>query len=116
MWLAKKARSDAIYLVERVCWLMRLHFLKATLSSLAAYTAAILIGFLAGFQFTLFAALLLQVTWTLFCVIRVFQLRHSGGHNPCATQYDRESYGFALGGSISSVALLAVFVVLTQAV
>jgi hypothetical protein len=95
---------------------MRPSFWKATLISLAAYTAAILIGFLAGFQFTLVAVPLLQVTWTLFCAIRIVQLRRGGGHKPGATQYDRESYGFALGGWISSVALLAVVVVLTQAV
>ena len=95
---------------------MRRTFWKATLISLAAYTAAVLIGFLAGFQFTLFAVPLLQITWTLFCVIRIIQLRRRGGHKPDAPQYDRESYGFALGGSVSSIALLAVVVILTQVV
>ncbi len=95
---------------------MRRNFWKATLISLAAYIAAILIGFGAGFQYTLFLVVLLQVSWTLFCVIQLIQLRRNGGHKGNAEEYDRESYGFALGGSISSVALLLVMVVLTQAV
>jgi hypothetical protein len=78
--------------------------------------AAVLIGFGVDFQFTLFAVAVLQITWTLFCVIRIIQLRDSGGHKTDAPPYDRESYGFALGGLISSVALLVAFVVLTQVV
>jgi hypothetical protein len=95
---------------------MRKDFCKAALISFLAYAAAALLGFWSGFQFTFFAVLALQLTWTLFCVIRVIQLRRSGGHKTSAPQYDRESYGFALGGSISSTALLAVLVVLTQLV
>ena len=91
-------------------------FWKAALISLAAYAAAVLIGFWVGFQFTLFAVAVLQITWTLFCVIRVIQLRRGGGHKTDAPPYDRESYGFALGGAISSTALLVVLVVLTQVV
>ena len=44
-------------------------FWKAALISLAAYAAAVSIGFWVGFQFTLFAVAVLQITWTLFCVI-----------------------------------------------
>jgi hypothetical protein len=87
--------------------LMRRNFWKATLISLAAYAAAVLIGLWIDFRFTLFAVLALQITWTLFCIIRIIQLRRTGAHNPDAQPYDQESYGFALGGSISSSALLA---------
>jgi hypothetical protein len=45
------------------------NFWKAALISLAAYVAAVLIGFWVGFQFTLFAVAVLQITWTLFRVI-----------------------------------------------
>jgi hypothetical protein len=96
--------------------LMRRNFCKATLISLAAYTAAVLIGLWVDFRLTLFVVLALQVTWTLFCLIRLFQLRRAGAHKPDAPPYDRESYGFALGGSISSFVLLAVAVVFSQAV
>ena len=92
------------------------NFWKATLISLAAYAAAVLIGFWVGFQFTLFAIPVLQITWTLFCVIGIIQLRRGGGHKTDAPPYDRESYGFAVGGLIPSLVLLAVLVVLTQVV
>jgi hypothetical protein len=95
---------------------MRRNFWKATLISLAAYVAAILIGFAAGFQYTVFVVVALQASWTLFCVIRAIQLRGGGGHKASAPEYDREDYGFALGGSISSITLLVGMVVLTQAV
>jgi hypothetical protein len=80
------------------------------------YTGALLLGFWGDFRLTLFAVLALQVTWTLFCLIRIVQLRIGGGHKPDALPSDRESYGFALGGSISSLTLLAAIVVLTQVV
>lgn len=86
------------------------------LISLGAYTVALLMGFWGDFRVTLFAVLALQVTWTLFCVVRIIQLRIGGGHKPDAPLDDRDSYGFALGGSISSFALLGVMVVLTQVV
>jgi hypothetical protein len=92
------------------------NFWKATLISLGAYTVALLMGFWVDFRFTLFAVLALQVTWTLFCVIRTIQLRIGSGHKPDAPPYDRDSYGFALGGLISSFALLGVIVILTQVV
>jgi hypothetical protein len=95
---------------------MRRNFWKAMLISLGAYTVALLMGFWGDFRYTLFAVLALQVTWTLFCVIRIIQLRIGGSHKPDATPDDRDSYGFALGGSISSLALLGVMVVLTQVV
>ena len=94
---------------------MRWDFWKATLISLAAYTAVVLMGFLVDFRFTLFAVPVLQI-WTLFCIIRIFQLRRGGAHRADAMPYDRESYGFALGGLISSLILLLVLVVLSQAV
>jgi hypothetical protein len=95
---------------------MRRNFWKATLISLAAYSVAVLIGFGAGFQYTAFLVVALQASWTLFCVIRAIQLRRSGGHKASAPEYEREDYGFALGGTISSITLLVVIVVLTQAV
>jgi hypothetical protein len=95
---------------------MRRSFWKATSISLAAYAAAILIGFWGGFQFTLFAVPVFQITWTLCCIIRIIQLRRDGSQKSDAQPYDRESYGFWLGGLTSSLALLAVVVVATQAV
>jgi hypothetical protein len=95
---------------------MRKSFWKAALISLGAYAAALLPGWGGNFRLVLFAVLALQVTWTLFCVVRMIQLRSGGGYKPDAPPSDRESYGFALGGSISSLALLAVIVVLTQVV
>ncbi len=95
---------------------MRRSFWTATLISAGAYGGALLMGFGIDFRLTLLALLALQVTWTAFCVIRFIQLRMDGGHKQDAPLYDRESYGFALGGSISSVALLIVMVVLTQVV
>ena len=95
---------------------MRKSFWKATLISLVAYTAAVLIGFWSSFRFTLFAIPALQVTWTLFCAIRVIQLRRGGGNQTDALPCDRESYGFSLGGLISSSALLVALVVFSQIV
>lgn len=95
---------------------MRRNFWKAAAISLGAYTAALLMGFWGDFRFTLFAVLALQVTWTLFCLIRVIQLHIGGGHELHVQPYDQESYGFALGGSTSSIAMLVVIVVLTQVV
>jgi hypothetical protein len=95
---------------------MRRNFWKATLVSLGAYAGALLTGFMGDFRFTLFAVLALQVTWTLFCSIRLAQLRLSGAHKPHAAPDERDGYGFAAGGLVSSISLLAVIVVLTQAV
>ena len=95
---------------------MRLSFWKATLISLGAYACALLIGFLGDFRFTLFAVLALQVTWTLLCGLRFAQLRLSGAQRQDAPPDERDGYGFAAGGFVSSIALLAVIVVLTQAV
>jgi len=93
---------------------MRRNFWKATLISIAAYTAAVLIGFLADFRLTMFAVPALLVTWTLFCTIRAIQLGFGGARHPDALSCDRESYGFALGGSVSSLVLLIAIVVLSQ--
>jgi hypothetical protein len=92
------------------------NFWKATLVSVAAYAAALLIGFWGDFRFTLFAVPALQVTWTLFCVIQVVRLRLRGGHKLDAAADEREEYGFALGGALSSITFLAAIVVLTQVV
>ncbi len=93
---------------------MRRSFCKAMSISIAAYTSAVLIGFLVDFRLTMFAVPALLVTWTLFCTIRAIQLRFGGAHHPSALLYDRESYGFALGGSVSSFVLLIAIVVLSQ--
>jgi hypothetical protein len=89
---------------------------KATSILLAAYAAAVAIGYWAGFEFTLFAVPALQIACTLFCIARIIQLRRSGGHKPDAPPSDRESYGFWLGGLVSSSTLLLALVVLSQAV
>jgi hypothetical protein len=91
------------------------NFWKATLISLAAYGMAVLIGFLFDFRLTMFAVPALLFTWTLFCTLRAIQLRFGGAHQPGALSCDRESYGFALGGSVSSFVLLSTLVVLSQA-
>jgi hypothetical protein len=93
---------------------MRRKFWKATAISIAAYTTAGLIGFAIDFRLTAVAIPMLLVTWTLFCVVRAVQLRFRGAHRQDAPVFDREDYGFALGGFISSLASLAAVVVLTQ--
>ena len=95
---------------------MRRNFWKATAISFAAYCGAVAVGFGVDFRLALFCLLALQVTWTPFCVVRVIQLRFGGANKPVAEPVEREAYGFALGGSISSIALFAVMVVLTQVV
>jgi hypothetical protein len=95
---------------------MQRGFWKATLTSVTAYVSAILLGFWIGFWLSLFAVLAIQVTWTLFCVCRLVQLRIGGGYKITAEPYERDDYGFALGGALSSLALLIVILVLTQAV
>jgi hypothetical protein len=90
-------------------------FWKAALISIATYTGAVLVGFVLDFRLTAFAVAAIQITWTLFCVIRVIQLRRDGSYKPDAPPYDRDSYEFALGGSISSSALLLAVVALSQA-
>jgi len=93
---------------------MKRNFWKAALISIAAYTIAGLIGVCGDFRYAAFAIVALQATWTLFCMIRLIQLRRGGAYKPDAPSYDRDGYGFALGGATSSFALLAVVVVLTQ--
>lgn len=95
---------------------MRRNFWKATAVSAAAYAGALLLGFLIDFRLTLFLLLALQFTWTLFCAIRTVQLRLRGGHCPDAEVWQREGYGFALGGCVSSLVLLAAAVIMTQVV
>lgn len=101
---------------ERTRPLMRRNIWKAAAISLATYATVIVLGFAGDFRLTLFLIAALQVTWTLYCSIQLVQLRIRGGNKRDAQSYDRESYGFALGGSISSVVLLAAVVVLTQVV
>src|SRR3954466_15825062 len=93
---------------------MRRNFGKATLISAASYSGAVLLGFLVDFRLTGFIVPALFVSWTMFCTIRAIQLRLRGAQKPDAPSYDRESYGFALGGSVSSVILLLVIVALSQ--
>ncbi len=95
---------------------MRTSFLKAAAVSLVAYATALAAGIWGDYRFTFFLILALQGTWTLFCAVRAIQLRLAGGHRRDAIPCDRESYGFALGGWISSFALLATVVVLSQVV
>ncbi len=95
---------------------MKRNFWKATSISLAALVAAVLVGFWGGFQYALFFIPVFQLSWLSFCVVRTVQLRRAGAHKPGALDCDRESYGFALGGAISSTAMLLVALILTQAV
>jgi hypothetical protein len=95
---------------------MRRNFWKAVAISLAAYAGALTLGYLIDFRVSLFSLLAVQITWTLFCVVRVVQLRLRGAHSPAAQPFEREDYEFAAGGSISSIVLLVVMVILTQAV
>jgi hypothetical protein len=95
---------------------MRRSFWKAASISVAAYAAAVLLGFLVDFRVTGFAVPALFLSWTLFCVVRAIQLRAGGAHHVEALPCDRESYGFAVGGSVASFAALAAVVVLTQVV
>ena len=95
---------------------MRRNFWKGTAVSLAAYCGALAMGFGIDFRLALFCLFALQVTWTLFCVARVIQLRFAGAHKGDAEPVERAAYGFVLGGSISSIALFALVLVLTQVV
>lgn len=95
---------------------MRRKFWKATGVSFAAYAVALLAGFGIDFRLALFSLLALQVTWTSFCIGRLVQLRFAGAHRRDAEPFAREDYGFALGGSTSSLVLLCVMIVLTQIV
>ena len=81
---------------------------QATFVSALAYGAAVLFGLWIGLWLTLAAIPVFQVVWTLFCGVRLLQLRRS--------ESERESYGFALGGLVSSFALLVLAVVASQAV
>jgi hypothetical protein len=93
---------------------MRRDFWKGTLISIGAYTAAVCLGFLVDFRLTLFLVPALSVTWTLFCTIRAIQLRLRGAQKATAPSADRESYAFALGGSMSSIVSLLTVVILSQ--
>lgn len=66
--------------------------------SIAGYAAIVLMGF----WFAVIAAPVFQVVWGGFCAIRLVQIVRGGGHKRSAPEWDRESYGFALGGLISS--------------
>ena len=86
-------------------------FWRAAGISAAAYSGTLLLGFLVDFKYAFAALLLLQATWTVFCGFRFLQLRVGGAY-----KVDTEDYGFAMGGLVSSVILLALVVVLTQVV
>jgi hypothetical protein len=95
---------------------MRNNFFKATLISFGACAIAGMVAVLGGFPYALFLLPTFQLLWAAFCFIRIIQLRRIAANPAAATQYDRDSYGFALGGAISSAVLLLALVVLTQAV
>jgi hypothetical protein len=95
---------------------MRRNFWNAAWMSSAVYAAAVLLGFVVDFRVTGFAVLAILLPWTLFCTVRALYLRHRGAHKADALPFERESYGFALGGSVSSLASLIAIVVLTQVV
>ena len=95
---------------------MRRGFLEATAVSAGAYCVSILLGFWIDFRLAFAALALLQITWTLFCVVNTARLRIRGANAKEAEPEDRRDYGFALGGTISSVVLMMAVVVLTQIV
>ena len=95
---------------------MRRTFWKAAGISFSAYAAAVAIGLSVDFRLAWFLFLALQITWTLFCVMRIVQLRMAGAHTSGAESWDRKDYAFALGGLLSSLILLAAVVVITQLV
>ena len=95
---------------------MQRNLWKASLISIAVYAFAVLMGLWAGFRFTLAVVPVFQILWTLFCTIRIVQLRRSGGHKAGALADEQADYGFWVGGSISSCTLFVVLLVLTQAV
>jgi hypothetical protein len=84
---------------------------QAVLMSAGAYAGALLLGFAVDFRVTLFLLLAIQPTWTLFCAIRWIQLRRAD-----VEWTDREGLAFARAGLLSSLALFAAMVVLTQVV
>jgi hypothetical protein len=92
---------------------IRRKFWKATAISFAAYAFALPIRFGVDLRLALFVVLALQATWTLLCVARLAQLRLGRSYRSEPEPYEREDYGFALGGAVSSVALFIIVVVLT---
>lgn len=90
---------------------IRVGLWKGSLVSLGVYAAAVLLGIAIGLWFIVAAVPVFQVAWSLFCGVRILQLRRAS-----QTGYERESYGFALGGLISSFVLLASLVVASQAI
>jgi len=88
--------------MRSVSRVMRRQFWKACLVVLAGYTAILLMGF----WYALFAIPALQAVWGAFCVVRLTQLFRGGAHRAGAPEWDRESFGFALGGLVSSCSFL----------
>ena len=89
-------------------------FRKASLAVLAGYAAALLVGWGIDFRFALWAVPLLQIGWGAFGIIRLAQLLRRA-RRPAQAEGGRESFGFALGGLLSSCLLSLVLLVLTQA-
>jgi hypothetical protein len=89
-------------------------FWKASLISLAGYTAAAMLLIWTGFWLVLLIVPALQAAWALFCIGRIVQLRRCGGHRADAPEFERNDYGYSVGGLISSSAMLCVLVALSQ--
>jgi hypothetical protein len=77
-------------------------FRNACLIVLAGFIALIMMGS----WYALFAIPILLIAWDAFCIIRLILLCRRGAHKSGAPEWDRESFGFALGGLISSCVLL----------
>ncbi len=88
-------------------------FWKASLISLAAYAAVILLAVWLGLWIALFVPAL-QLVWASVCIVRVIQLRRSGIHRADALIIDREDYEFYVGSLTSSSVLLGLLVVWSQ--
>jgi hypothetical protein len=95
---------------------MMTSFWKAALASLFGYVLIVITGIWIGLWFILAAVPVLQISWSLFCVIRLVQLWRCGAPRKTAVESDRESFGFALGGLLSSCVLCFLLIVWSQVV
>jgi len=94
---------------------MRTAILKAALISLGVYAVIVLLGVWIGLWLILALIPVFQVGWGLFCCVRLIQLTREHAYRLGALTSDRASFGFALGGLVSSSLLLTVMVILSQA-
>jgi hypothetical protein len=80
-------------------------FWKASFMVLAGYVVPFLLG-------VWFAIPVLQIVWVAFCIVRLAQLCRRSAYKKDAPSWDRESFGFALGGTLCSFGI-CLFLALT---